>query len=166
MVLCGTCCVRVLVSIIHLNVLFFYFSGCFFVAYWVRHSSKCWKWFCWDSSDWYWYRRLLLIGFVSGDVGSDFISVSAAIPCLKQIETIGDAYCVAGGLHKKVDSHAKPIAHMALKMMELSEEVLTPDGKPIKVSLVCFLSIWLNHALFQSDSYGCWQIVFRLSICL
>lgn len=41
---------------------------------------------------------------------------------------------MAGGLHKKVDSHAKPIAHMALKMMELSEEVLTPDGKPIKVT--------------------------------
>lgn len=57
-----------------------------------------------------------------------------------QIETIGDAYCVAGGLHKKVDSHAKPIAHMALKMMELSEEVLTPDGKPIKVSLFIFFS--------------------------
>lgn len=55
-------------------------------------------------------------------------------PNVPQIETIGDAYCVAGGLHKKVDSHAKPIAHMALKMMELSEEVLTPDGKPIKVS--------------------------------
>lgn len=41
---------------------------------------------------------------------------------------------MAGGLHKKVESHAKPIAHMALKMMELSEEVLTPDGKPIKVT--------------------------------
>lgn len=54
-----------------------------------------------------------------------------------QIETIGDAYCVAGGLHKKVDSHAKPIAQMALKMMELSEEVLTPDGRPIKVKNSC-----------------------------
>ncbi|CAB1348403.1 unnamed protein product, partial [Coregonus sp. 'balchen'] len=34
-----------------------------------------------------------------------------------------DAYCVAGGLHRKIDSHAKPIALMALKMMELSEEL-------------------------------------------
>ncbi|CAB1348179.1 unnamed protein product, partial [Coregonus sp. 'balchen'] len=49
-----------------------------------------------------------------------------------KIETIGDAYCVAGGLHRKIDSHSKPIALMALKMMELSEEVLTPDGKSIK----------------------------------
>lgn len=51
---------------------------------------------------------------------------------------------MAGGLHKKVDSHAKPIAHMALKMMELSEEVLTPDGKPIKV---CFFSLITNQYL-------------------
>uniref|UniRef100_A0A4W5KNE7 guanylate cyclase n=1 Tax=Hucho hucho TaxID=62062 RepID=A0A4W5KNE7_9TELE len=52
-----------------------------------------------------------------------------------KIETIGDAYCVAGGLHQKIDSHAKPIALMALKMMELSEEVLTPDSKSIKLRI-------------------------------
>nr|XP_029508542.1 guanylate cyclase soluble subunit alpha-2 [Oncorhynchus nerka] len=65
-----------------------------------------------------------------------------------KIETIGDAYCVAGGLHQKIDSHAKPIALMALKMMELSEEVLTPDSKSIKCSLFPF-----HLPLFLSPSF-------------
>ena len=34
-----------------------------------------------------------------------------------QIETIGDAYCVAGGLHRASRYHAQQIAWMALKMM-------------------------------------------------
>ena len=50
-----------------------------------------------------------------------------------QVETIGDAYCVAGGLHKESDTHAFQIALMALKMMELSDEVMSPHGEPIKV---------------------------------
>ncbi|XP_059121506.1 guanylate cyclase soluble subunit alpha-1 isoform X2 [Peromyscus eremicus] len=51
-----------------------------------------------------------------------------------KVETIGDAYCVAGGLHRESDTHAVQIALMALKMMELSNEVMSPHGEPIKVT--------------------------------
>lgn len=50
-----------------------------------------------------------------------------------QVETIGDAYCVAGGLHKESETHAVQIALMAIKMMELSDECMTPTGEPIQV---------------------------------
>ncbi|KAM4811480.1 guanylate cyclase soluble subunit alpha-1 isoform 3-T4 [Urocitellus parryii] len=51
-----------------------------------------------------------------------------------KVETIGDAYCVAGGLHRETDTHAVQIALMALKMMELSDEVMSPHGEPIKIT--------------------------------
>ncbi|KAJ8262445.1 hypothetical protein GJAV_G00166570 [Gymnothorax javanicus] len=52
-----------------------------------------------------------------------------------KVETIGDAYCVAGGLHKQTCTHAFQIALMALKMMELSNEVTTPAGEVIKMRI-------------------------------
>ncbi|XP_053475116.1 guanylate cyclase soluble subunit alpha-1 isoform X1 [Ictalurus furcatus] len=52
-----------------------------------------------------------------------------------KVETIGDAYCVAGGLHKDSPTHAVQIALMALKMMELSDEVTTPMGEVIKMRI-------------------------------
>uniref|UniRef100_A0A1A8BQG3 Guanylate cyclase soluble subunit alpha-1 n=1 Tax=Nothobranchius kadleci TaxID=1051664 RepID=A0A1A8BQG3_NOTKA len=52
-----------------------------------------------------------------------------------KVETIGDAYCVAGGLHKESETHAIQIALMAIKMMELSDEVMTPTGEPIQMRI-------------------------------
>ncbi|XP_007432188.1 guanylate cyclase soluble subunit alpha-1 isoform X1 [Python bivittatus] len=52
-----------------------------------------------------------------------------------KVETIGDAYCVAGGLHKESETHAIQIALMALKMMDLSNEVMSPHGESIKMRI-------------------------------
>ncbi|CAB0004446.1 unnamed protein product, partial [Nesidiocoris tenuis] len=50
---------------------------------------------------------------------------------LFQVETIGDAYCVAAGLHRESEHHACQIAWMALLMMEAAQAHHTHDGKPI-----------------------------------
>ncbi|ELK16534.1 Guanylate cyclase soluble subunit alpha-2 [Pteropus alecto] len=90
-----------------------------------------------------------------------------------KVETIGDAYCVAAGLHRKSLCHAKPIALMALKMMELSEEVLTPDGRPIQVILPTFLSLIFRFLIHfelilvcgdrQQSSFILLQVTFQFS---
>ncbi|KAH9507825.1 Guanylate cyclase soluble subunit alpha-1 [Bulinus truncatus] len=50
-----------------------------------------------------------------------------------KIETIGDAYCVAGGLHRVSKYHAQQIAWMALKMMSAAKNEKSHDGAMIKV---------------------------------
>lgn len=46
-------------------------------------------------------------------------------------ETIGDAYCVASGLHLKSPFHAMQSAFMALKMME-AVRTFEPQGLNVK----------------------------------
>jgi guanylate cyclase soluble subunit alpha len=50
-----------------------------------------------------------------------------------KIETIGDAYIVAGGLHKSSKYHAQQIAWMSLLMMDSASRNFTHKGDKIKV---------------------------------
>ncbi|GAB6026006.1 hypothetical protein CHUAL_011971 [Chamberlinius hualienensis] len=52
-----------------------------------------------------------------------------------KIETIGDAYCVAGGLHKRSPLHAQQVAWMAIRMMEKAKKEKAHDGKPIQLRI-------------------------------
>nr|XP_053655673.1 guanylate cyclase 32E-like [Cherax quadricarinatus] len=49
-----------------------------------------------------------------------------------QVETIGDAYCVAGNLHRRSAWHAHQVAWMALKMMCSCTNHTTHDGQRIQ----------------------------------
>ncbi|CAK9825073.1 Head-specific guanylate cyclase [Anthophora retusa] len=52
-----------------------------------------------------------------------------------KVETIGDAYCVACGLHRNTYIHAAQIAWMALKMIEACSHHFTHKGKPIRMRI-------------------------------
>ena len=59
------------------------------------------------------------------------------------METIGDAYCVACGLHRDTYIHAQQIAWMALKMIQACSHHLTHKGKPIRVmENICLLNLF------------------------
>ncbi|XP_017766101.1 PREDICTED: head-specific guanylate cyclase [Eufriesea mexicana] len=52
-----------------------------------------------------------------------------------KVETIGDAYCVACGLHRNTFIHAQKISWMALKMIQACSHHLTHKGKPIRMRI-------------------------------
>ncbi len=59
-----------------------------------------------------------------------------------QVETIGDAYMVVGGLPIPIRTHAERVANMALGMMVASSEVISPVSRePLGV---CTFHIFLK----------------------
>ncbi|KOB72703.1 Soluble guanylyl cyclase alpha-1 subunit [Operophtera brumata] len=75
-----------------------------------------------------------IVGFTSICATATPMMVIDMLEDLYSVETIGDAYCVASGLHRKIDTHAPQIAWMALRMVETCAQHLTHEGDPIKVS--------------------------------
>lgn len=51
-----------------------------------------------------------------------------------KVETIGDAYCVASGLHRASIYDAHKVAWMAMRMIAACSKHITHDGAPIRVS--------------------------------
>lgn len=72
--------------------------------------------------------------------------------CVFQVETIGDAYCVAGGLHRKSKFHAQQIAWMGIKMMETAKNELSHDGNVIRVSIFLFLLIYFENQYYCTNT--------------
>ncbi|XP_065345705.1 head-specific guanylate cyclase isoform X2 [Cloeon dipterum] len=52
-----------------------------------------------------------------------------------KVETIGDAYCVAAGLHKRSSTHAQQTAWMALSMIDACSSHKTHMGQPIRMRI-------------------------------
>lgn len=67
------------------------------------------------------------------------------------METIGDAYCVAGGLHKESTTHAQQIAWMALRMIDTCKLHQTHDGQPIRVSPVMIYYYYLRRVNLKNE---------------
>lgn len=54
---------------------------------------------------------------------------------LYKVETIGDAYVVAGGLDQSMTDHAHRIALMALSMMDSAARVVSPEQVPLQMRI-------------------------------
>lgn len=80
-----------------------------------------------------------------------------------QVETIGDAYMVVGGVPIPKDTHAERVANFALGMRIAAREVKNPiTGQPIQV-LIC-LSLWSCGRFLQLCLSACFFQL--LSVCV
>lgn len=63
-----------------------------------------------------------------------FSALRKPFSLLSQVETIGDAYMVVGGVPVPIESHALRVANFALGMRISAKEVINPvTGEPIQV---------------------------------
>ncbi len=54
---------------------------------------------------------------------------------LEKIKTIGDAYMVAGGIPEPRAGHVEAVADMALEMVRVVEDLVTPAGQPLHLRI-------------------------------
>ncbi len=84
-----------------------------------------------------------------------FFSESCNEILSQQVETIGDAYMVVGGVPVPTDTHAECVANFALGMRIAAREVTSPiTGLPIQVC-VCLYS-WLCVNISSVCSFIIW----------
>lgn len=77
-----------------------------------------------------------------------------------KVETIGDAYCVAAGLHKRSRTHAEQTAWMALSMIDACASHKTHMGQPIRVR------VFASNLLFFSLAHSLQKHIFvRIALC-
>lgn len=75
----------------------------------------------------------VLVGFLN-KIFSEF-DYLAELYGLEKIKTIGDAYMVAGGVPIPSDDHTRKICHMAIKMLEVAKDILTPFEEQVSMRI-------------------------------
>ena len=81
-----------------------------------------------------------------------FVTLSSILLSL-QVETIGDAYMVVGGLPTRYNNHAERVCNQALDMIKYSQRVKNPiNGKSINVGLLMCNAVLCITILFHIDT--------------